>query len=113
MRRSAFLTLALATLSVASAESVSVNLGESVQVNGGRITLLTVKDTRCPPRALCFLSTGSVRAEVRVEQGNKVGTYLVSLPGQAVDTPLGKLWMKTATKADRVPTVLTFEIQKN
>lgn len=114
MWRSASLTLLLAALPAASATSLSVHLGEWVPVNGGRVTFLNVKeDTRCPPRALCFLSAGGVKVKLRVEHGNKVETYLVSLPGQAVPTPLGRLWLKTVTKADRTPTTLTFEVQQN
>ena len=114
MWRSVSLTFLLAALSVASGTSQSVSLGESVRVNGGHVTFLSVKeDTRCPPRALCFLSTGSVKAELRVEHGHKAETYLVSLPGPAIETPVGQLWLKTATKADKTPTTLTFEVQRD
>ncbi|GAA5514498.1 hypothetical protein Dcar01_03254 [Deinococcus carri] len=109
------LALALAGLSPASAapgpDVLRLHAGQTTTANGAQITLLRFSDSRCPPRAYCILA-GNVTAKVFVRKGPSARLYTLFLPGQAVNTPGGKLNLTAATRAERGQPrpVLTFTL---
>lgn len=92
---------ALACLPIASASTstFTVKLGQTVPLAGGQFTLVSMTDSRCPPRAFCLMA-GNVRARVLLVQGQTSRFYTVFLPGQPVATISGTLRLKTATSRD-------------
>lgn len=100
MIRHILFTLALLSLPCASAASVlSIPKGQTVTVNATKVTLVTVLDSRCLPRALCLMA-GNVQAKLLMTKGKSSRDYTVFLPGKAVSTLIGTLTLKTATRRD-------------
>lgn len=105
-----FFLLLWSGCSLASAAPFTLAPGQPAQAGPARITLLSVQDGRCPPRALCLMA-GELTAKVMVTRGNTTRTLTLRLPGQAQGTPAGTLKLTAATRlGERRAQKLTFDL---
>lgn len=96
--------------SLASAAPFVLAPGQTAQAGEARITLLSVRDSRCPPRAYCIMA-GQLTANVMVTRGSTTRTLKLLLPGQAQRTPAGTLKLTAATRlGESRPQKLTFDL---
>ena len=93
------LTLTLAGLPAASAASVTLGAGQSVNAGGARVTLLRFTDSRCPQKAICVMA-GNVKASIFVVRGKSARLHTVYLPGVPVQTRAGDVTLKAATRLE-------------
>lgn len=93
------LAVALAATHV-NALPIQLSVGQTAAVRGGKVTLLRVLDSRCPPRAYCIMA-GNLAASLMVTKGQTTRTLKLLLPGDAVNSPLGKLKLTSGTRLDR------------
>lgn len=97
--------------SLASAAPFTLSPGQTVQAGQARVTLLNVRDGRCPPRAYCIMA-GQLTANVMVTRGSTTRTLLLLL-GQPQRTPAGTLKLTAATRlGERSPQKLTFDLKR-
>ncbi|QLG09587.1 hypothetical protein HLB42_01525 [Deinococcus sp. D7000] len=111
MLKTLLLTLTLAALPAASASSVTLGAGQSAALNGAKVTLLRVTDSRCPLTAICVMA-GNVKASLFVVRGTSARLYTVYLPGVPVQTAAGRVTLKAATRREEGGAQrLTFELR--
>ena len=104
------LTLALASVPAAAAASLTLGAGQTTTLNGTKVTLLRVTDSRCPPRAICVMA-GHVKASLFVVKGSSARLHTVYLPGVPVVTAAGEVGLKAATRREsNGPQRLTFQV---
>lgn len=73
-----------------------------------KVTLLGLRDSRCPPRAYCFVA-GNVTARVFVTRGASSRLYTLTLPGVSAATLAGPLRLTAATRPGAGPQRLTLQ----
>lgn len=73
-----------------------------------KVTLLGLRDARCPPRALCLIA-GGVTARVFVTRGASSRLYTLTLPGVSAATLAGPLRLTAATRPGAGPQRLTLQ----
>ncbi|GGL90707.1 hypothetical protein GCM10010840_30950 [Deinococcus aerolatus] len=106
------LTLALASVPAASAASLMLGAGQSTTLNSTKVTLLRVTDSRCPLKAICVMA-GHVKASLFIVKATSARLYTVYLPGVPVQTTVGRMILKAATRRESgAPQRLTFEVAK-
>lgn len=93
-------TLLLTAFASASATTLTLTPGQTASVDGAKITLLRVTDSRCLPHAYCIMA-GNVTASVMVSKLGTIRTLKVTLPGGAVNTPAGILRLQGATRMEK------------
>ena len=73
-----------------------------------KVTLLSLRDSRCPPRAYCLVA-GNVTARVFVTRGASSRLYTLTLPGVPAATLAGPLRLTAATRLGEGPQRLTLQ----
>ena len=73
-----------------------------------KVTLLSLRDSRCPPRAYCLVA-GNVTARVFVTRVASSRLYTLTLPGGSAATLAGPLRITAATRLGEGPQRLTLQ----
>lgn len=100
----ALAALASATLTSASAASVTLRAGQTGTLGERTLTVVRVQDSRCPPGKQCIWA-GEIVAKVLVRSGSRVSFLTLKRPAGPEAVP-GSLRLSEAS-FDRVPR-LTF-----
>ena len=107
----------LATPATAAAPTpwtLTLRAGQTVSVPAtpgqpaAKVTLLSLRDSRCPPRAYCLVA-GNVTARVFVTRGASSRLYTLTLPGVPAATLAGPLRLTAATRLGEGPQRLTLQ----
>ncbi|WP_394649061.1 hypothetical protein [uncultured Deinococcus sp.] len=97
------------TLTLAAGQTASVPATPGQPA--AKVTLLSFSDSRCPPRAYCFVA-GNVKARVFVTRGASSRLYTLTLPGVSAATLAGPLRLTAATRPGQGPQRLTLRGQR-
>ncbi len=92
----------------AAATNTTFKVGQTLNINGAKLTLIKAIDTRCLPRAHCIMA-GDVQAKLLVARGSKTRLYTVFLPGKVVLTLAGEVTLASATARNTEIQKLTFK----